>query len=79
MNPEKFKDGGVLADDNFKEVNAEDFKRAYYQWAEVLNFLFNVESGLITISVSEYQLLPTPVHVAWNTLKAERAKLKNKS
>ena len=72
MNQELFESGAIVGDaDTFSVMNVEDFREAYREYAEMIQFFQAIESGFISLSLSDYLSLPAVTIPIWNIYKAE--------
>lgn len=75
MNRDTLIGGGIFKDRETGEiVDVDAMHGAFIEMAELLEFIFNVENGLITLTVKDYTEMPRVVHITWGILKSEREK-----
>lgn len=55
-------------------IDVDFLKSSFIEMAELLEFILNIESGMITISMTEYQSFPRVMLHTWNIYKNELAK-----
>jgi hypothetical protein len=59
-----------------ERTNPEEFRNDFTEHYEILQFFSHIESGFITMTVSEYHNLPNFVSEAWNVYKNVKQQLK---
>ena len=65
-------DGGILMDENRERITPEDRRSALKEYSDVLRFVHDWDSGLFTLSQSEYLNLPEVVRVGMNLYREEK-------
>ena len=75
MHGHQFAGGGMFRDqETFEIIDVEYLKQCFYELAALLEFIQNIETGMITVSLTEYSNLPAVALVAWRTYKREKEK-----
>jgi hypothetical protein len=61
-------------DETLEPIDAEELTRIVLQYKEIIQFCIDRESGLVTVTLQEYQHLAPIVHHTWHIYIAMRKK-----